>query len=446
MSLLVLELSRNIIVPHRGVLILLIFAHQIVQVALRLGELHLVHALPGVPMQEGLTTEHDGKLLGHPLPRLLNAGGVSDEDARHLHSHGGNVADAGLEVVGNPFDKVSGIFGDHFEHLVVHLLAGHGTAEHHGARQVTSVARVGGAHHVLGVERLLGELRDAEDAEVVRALGGEGGESHEEEVEAGEGDHVHGELAEVAVQLSGEAEGAGGPGDGRGDEVVEIAVGGVGEFEGAEADVVQGLVVQGEALVGVLDQLVNRQGGVVRFHDRVGHLGRRHDAVGGHDTIRKLLPDLGNQQRSHAGPRPSPHGMRDLEPLEHVARLGLLPRHVHDGVDQLGALGVVSLGPVVPRAGLAEDEVVRSEDAAEGPGADGVHGAGFEVGEDGAGDVAALGGLVEVDVDALELEVAVALVGAVAVDAVLHGHYLPKFRPNLVSTLSCLKMNDFSHD
>ena len=48
-------------------------------------------------------------------------------------------------------------------------------------------------------------------------------------------------LAQVAVELSRETEGAGGATHGRGDEVVEVAVGGVDELERAEADVVQGL-------------------------------------------------------------------------------------------------------------------------------------------------------------------------------------------------------------
>ena len=81
--------------------------------------------------------------------------------------------------------------------------------------------------------------------------------------------------------------------------------------------------------------------------------------------------------------------MGDLESLEAVAGLGLLADHVEDRVDELGALGVVALGPVVTGAGLAEDEVVRAEKLAEGAGADGVHGARLEVHEDRAGYVTA---------------------------------------------------------
>ena len=54
--------------------------------------------------------------------------------------------------------------------------------------------------------------------------------------------------------------------------MIEISVGGGSELQGPEADVVQGLVVDAEGLVGGLDQLMDRQGGVVRLDDGVGNL------------------------------------------------------------------------------------------------------------------------------------------------------------------------------
>ena len=54
--------------------------------------------------------------------------------------------------------------------------------------------------------------------------------------------------------------------------MVEVAVGGRRQLERAEADVVQGLVVDAERLVRVLDQLVDGQRGVVRLHHHVRHL------------------------------------------------------------------------------------------------------------------------------------------------------------------------------
>ena len=75
------------------------------------------------------------------------------------------------------------------------------------------------------------------------------------------------------VMMRDQPEAGGDTGHGEGDEVVEVAVGGGGQLQRAEADVVQSLVVDAERLVGVLDQLVDGQGGVVGFHHCVGHCG-----------------------------------------------------------------------------------------------------------------------------------------------------------------------------
>ena len=82
-----------------------------------------------------------------------------------------------------------------------------------------------GCHHVLGVEHLLGELWDGEGSVLLAAPGRQGRKAGHEEMEAGKGDHVHGQLAQVGVQLPGEPEGGGHARHGQRDQVVQIAVG-----------------------------------------------------------------------------------------------------------------------------------------------------------------------------------------------------------------------------
>lgn len=192
-------------------------------------------------MQESLATEHGRELVTDTLEQLLDRGRVTDEGRRHLEATGRNGAEGGLNVVGDPFDEVGGVLVLDIAHLVLNLLHGDLTAEDGGTGEVAAVTEVGGGHHVLGVEDLLGELGDRDSAERVGVTAGEGSETDHEEVKTGEGNHVDGELAQVGVELTRETERDGDTGhDGR-DEVVQVTVRGVVELEGAHADVVESL-------------------------------------------------------------------------------------------------------------------------------------------------------------------------------------------------------------
>ena len=106
--------------------------------------------------------------------------------------------------------------------------------------------------------------------------------------------------------------------------------------------------------------------------------------------------------------------------MQTIARFGLLADNVKDGVNELGALGVVTLGPVVAGPGLAVHDVVRPEDAAILAGPDGLRDAGLEVHQHGPGHVGAAGRLVVVDVDPLQLQLLVIPVpGTCGVDTML---------------------------
>ncbi|CRK13813.1 hypothetical protein BN1723_002035 [Verticillium longisporum] len=218
-------------------------------------------------------------------------------------------------------------------------------------------------------------------------------EADHEEVETGEGNHVDGELAEIGVELAGETERGRDAGHDGGDEVVQVAVRGVGQLEGADANVVESLVVNAEGLVGVLNELVDGEGGVVGLDNGVGNLGRGNDREGSHHAVRELLADLGDQQSTHTGTGTTTKGVGDLETLEAIAALSLTTDDIENLVDELGTLSVVTLGPVVAGAGLAKDEVVGAEELAEGTSADGVHGTGLEIDEDGTGNVLVARGL-----------------------------------------------------
>merc|ERR1719490_53067 len=64
-------------------LVLLVLCDQVVHVGLCLRELHLVHALACVPVEESFPPEHYSKRIRHSAYQALDGCGVADEGAGH---------------------------------------------------------------------------------------------------------------------------------------------------------------------------------------------------------------------------------------------------------------------------------------------------------------------------------------------------------------------------
>ncbi|CAA7406396.1 unnamed protein product [Spirodela intermedia] len=252
-----------------GVLILLVFGDQVVHVALRLGELHLVHAFPCVPVQECLPPEHGRELFADSPEHLLDRCGVADE-------------------------------------------------------------------------------------------------------------------SDLDLQLQ--------------------------RWRKLETDVVKGLIVENHALVCILNQLMDGKSRVVRLNDC-------------HHAIRR----------------------RESHTLKAVAVLRFLADHIQHRVNQLGTLGVVSLGPVVSCPRLPEHKVVRAEYLPIGPRPDAIHGPRLQIHEDSARHVAPAAGLIVVHVHPLELQIGVPVVPPGRIDPVLGAHHLPELRPDLVPALAPLDVQNLAH-
>jgi len=224
------------------------------------------------------------------------------------------------------------------------------------------------------------------------------------------GNHVHSKLTKIAVKLSRETKGTSSSGDCGCDEVVKVSKGWVLELQSAEANVVKSLVIKSETLVSILYKLMNGKSSIVRLHNGVRYLGRRNDRVSTHDTIGVVFTDLGNKKSSHTRSGSSSHGVSQLKSLKHITSFGLLANYVHDLINELSSLGVMSLCPVITSSALSVYEVIGSEKLSVFTSADRVHGSWLKIGKNCTRNITSSLSLVEVYVDTLELKRIVSLV------------------------------------
>lgn len=420
-----------------------------------LGELAFLHTLTDVPVNERTLGVHEVELVVETGQHLRDGGGVGDH-AHGAHDLGevaarddsrGLVVDANLEATRGPVDELDGALGLDGGNGSVNVLRDNVTAVQQSAGHVLAVARVALGHHGGWLEDGVGQLSNGELL-VVRLLRGDDRRVRgHAEVDTRVRDEVSLELSDINVQGTVETQGRGERRDGLRDEAVEVGVGGSLDVQRAAADVVQGLVVERDGDVAVLEQGVRAEDRVVRLDDSGGDLGGRVDGEAELGLLAVVDRQALEKQRGEARASATTSGVEAEEALQASAVVCELADTVEDQVNNLLADGVVATREVVRGVLLAGDQLLRVEELAVGARADFVNDGRLEVHHDGAGHVLASAGLGEEGVEGV-VAATDGLVRrhlAVRLDAVLEAVELPAGVTGLDTGLAHVKRDGFAH-
>merc|ERR1711881_663567 len=109
-----------------------------------------------------------------------------------------------------------------------------------------------------------------------------------------------------------------------GDEMVEVSVGRALDVEGATADIVDGLVIDHDGDISVLEQGVGREHGVVRLNNGGRDLRRRVDSEAKLGLLAVVDGQALEEERAKAGTGTTTNGVEHEEALETSAIVGKL--------------------------------------------------------------------------------------------------------------------------
>jgi len=127
------------------------------------------------------------------------------------------------------------------------------------------------------------------------------------------------------------------------------------------------------------------------------------------ETLGVRIARLVHWEGAYAGARAVFEVMAHLETLGAIATFSLLPNGIEHEFDELDAFRVITLIPIIPGSRLAKHNVTRPKQLHNGSGTHAVHHVQVGVHQDDARDVVTNICLIIIHMNALKLEIGVAL-------------------------------------
>ena len=392
------------------------------------GEFTFLHTFTDVPVHKGTFGVHQIKFVVQTRKDFGNGGGVGDHadgalDFGQITSwddSGGLVVDATFETSGAPVHELDGTFGLDGGDGGVDVFGDDITTVHEAAGHVFAVTRVTFGHGGGGFKCTVGDFGHRQ-LFVVGFFGTDDGrERGKHKVNAWVRHQIGLELRNIDVECTIETKGGGQRRNDLGDQTIQVGVGGALNVQRTTADVVDGFVVEHDGDVGVLQEGVGGQDGVVGFNNSGGDLGGGVDREPELGLLAVVDGQALQEEGAETGAGTTADSVEDHEALEAGAVVRELADAVEAQVHDFLADGVVTTREVVRRIFLAGDKLLGVEQLAVRAGAHFINHGGLEIEENATGHVLARAGFGEKRVERI-IAAADGLVGGHLAAAELRG-------------------------
>jgi hypothetical protein len=160
-------------------------------------------------------------------------------------------------------------------------------------------------------------------------------------------DQVSLEFSDIDVKGTIESEGGGERGDNLSDESVQVGVGWSLDIEVSSADIINGFVIDHDGDIGVLEEGVSGEDGVVWLNNGGGDLWGWVDGESELGFFTVVNGKSLEEERSETGTGSSTDGVEDEETLETSALISELSDSIKAEINDFFTNGVMSSGEVV---------------------------------------------------------------------------------------------------
>jgi hypothetical protein len=261
-------------------------------------------------------------------------------------------------------------------------------------------------------------------------------------------DQVSLEFSNINVKGTIESEGGSEGGDNLSDKSVQVGVGWSLDIEVSSADIIDGLVIKDNGDIGMLEEGVSGEDGVVWLNNGGGDLWGWVDGETELGFLTVIDGESFEKEGSESGTGSSTDGVEDEETLESGTLIGKLSDSIEAEIDDFFTNGVMSSGEVVGGIFFTGDKLLWMEELSVGSGSDLIDNGWLEIEEDSSWDVLTSTGLGEEGVEGI-VTTTDGFIGwhlTVRLDSVLEAEKLPAGVTDLDTGLTDMDGNDFSHD
>merc|ERR1712070_482808 len=257
------------------------------------------------------------------------------------------IVDTALETGWAPVDELNGSLGLDGGDGGVDILWNDITSVHEAAGHVFTVSWVALGHHSGWLEGGVGDLGDGELL-VISFLGRDDwGIRRKHEMDSWIWDQVSLELGDIDVKGTVESEGGSERGDNLSDESVQVGVGWSLDIEVSSADIINGFVIDHDGDIGVLEEGVGGEDGVVWLNNGSGDLWGWVDGETELGFLTVIDGKSLEKEGSKSGTSSSTDGVENEETLKTCALIGKLSDSVEAEINDFLTNGVMSSGEVV---------------------------------------------------------------------------------------------------